>query len=109
MGRMPGRTIRLYLVDGTPTGTLTAEIINWTGHVLVSARSKLADISKRDELKRTGLYCLVGKDPEHPLQEMVYIGEGDSVLSRLAYHERDESKDFWTRTIIVTSKDQNLT
>jgi len=26
-----GRTIRIYLVDGVPTGILTAEIINWTG------------------------------------------------------------------------------
>jgi len=28
-----GRTIRIYLVDGEPTGILTAEIINWTGKV----------------------------------------------------------------------------
>jgi hypothetical protein len=33
---MTGRTIRIYLVDGEPSGTLTAEIINWTGKVLVS-------------------------------------------------------------------------
>ena len=29
----PGRSIRLFLVDGTPNGLLTAEIMNWTGHV----------------------------------------------------------------------------
>lgn len=27
-----GRGIRLFLVDGTPNGLLTAEIMNWTGH-----------------------------------------------------------------------------
>jgi hypothetical protein len=106
---MQGRTIRLYLVDGTPTGTLTAEIINWTGRVLVSPRPHLADIAKRDEVRRTGLYCLVGRDPDNPNQDRVYIGESDNVLSRLALHDKDESKDFWTRTIIVTSKDENLT
>lgn len=104
-----GKTIRLYLVDGTPTGTLTAEIVNWTGRALVSPRPHLAELAKRDEAKRTGIYCLVGPDPENPNQDCVYVGESDNVLSRLALHDKDESKDFWTRTIIVTSKDENLT
>jgi hypothetical protein len=106
---MRGRTIRLYLVEGTPTGTLTAEIINWTGKVLVSPRPQLPDLAKREEAKRTGIYCLVGRDPENPNHDCVYIGESDNVLSRLALHDKDESKDFWTRTVIVTSKDENLT
>ncbi|RMH50630.1 MAG: GIY-YIG nuclease family protein [Bacteroidetes bacterium] len=106
---MQGRTIRLYLVDGSPTGTLTAEIINWTGKVLVSPRAQLADLAKREEAKRTGIYCLTGRDPENPSHECVYIGESDNVLSRLALHDKDDSKDFWTRTVIVTSKDGNLT
>ena len=38
-----GRSLRLFLVDGTPNGLLTAEIMNWTGHVLTSPRSKLAE------------------------------------------------------------------
>lgn len=104
-----GKTIRLYLVDGSPTGTLTAEIINWTGRVLVSPRSQLAEVARRPEVKRTGIYCLVGRDPENPNHDCVYIGEGDNVLQRIVYHEKDETKDFWTRTIIVTSKDENLT
>ena len=36
---MKGRTIRIDLVDGVPTGILTAEIINWTGKVIVAPRS----------------------------------------------------------------------
>jgi hypothetical protein len=36
---MKGRTIRIDLVDGVPTGILTAEIINWTGQVIVAPRS----------------------------------------------------------------------
>lgn len=34
----PGRSIRLFLVDGSPSGLLTAEIMNWTGHVLTGPR-----------------------------------------------------------------------
>lgn len=104
-----GRTIRLYLVDGSPTGTLTAEIMNWTGKVLVSPRAQLAEIARREELRRTGLYLLAGADPSDPLREIVYVGEGDSVVTRLARHDREEAYDFWTRTIVVVSKDDNLT
>lgn len=38
-----GRSLRLFLVDGTPNGLLAAEIISWTSHVLTGLRSKLAE------------------------------------------------------------------
>ncbi len=104
---MKGRTIRIYLVDGVPTGILTAEIINWTGKVFVAPRSQLADLAKREGAKRTGVYCLVGQDPDSPTKDQVYVGEGDSVLARLTSHDTDESKDFWARAVFVISKDQN--
>ena len=104
-----GKTIRIYLVDGTPTGTLTAEIMNWTGKVVVFAREQLADVAKREEVHRTGVYFLGGADPENRSREWVYIGEADDVLKRLANHVRDEKMDFWERTVIVASKDENLT
>ena len=104
-----GRTIRIYLVDGEPTGILTAEIINWTGKVLVASRTQLSQLAKREEVRRTGVYCILGPDPENPNREIVYIGEGDNVIKRLTDHDKDESKDFWTRCIVVISKDQNIT
>jgi hypothetical protein len=106
---MKGRTIRIYLVDGVPTGILTAEIINWTGKVIVAPRSQLAELAKREESKRTGVYCLIGPDPDSPAKDQVYVGEGDSVLARLTSHDTAESKDFWTKAVFVISKDQNLT
>lgn len=106
---MKGRQIRIYLVDGIPTGVLTAEIVNWTGKVIVAPRSQLAALAKREEVKRTGIYCLVGPDPDSPGKECVYVGEGDSVWTRLLNHDKDESKDFWNRVVFVISKDQNLT
>jgi len=103
-----GKTIRIYLVDGTPSGTLTAEIMNWTGKVVVFAREQLADVARREEAHRTGVYFLAGTDPENPSREWVYIGEADDVLKRLAIHSRDVRRDFWERTVVV-SKDENLT
>ncbi|WP_051530384.1 GIY-YIG nuclease family protein [Halomonas halodenitrificans] len=107
-----GRSIRLFLVDGTPNGLLTAEIMNWTGHVLTGPRSKLSELVQRSECGRTGIYFLVGPDPENSLRPLVYIGESDDVGTRLKQHNRPEEKggkDFWEKVCLVTSKDQNLT
>lgn len=107
-----GRSIRLFLVDGAPNGLLTAEIMNWTGHVLTGPRSKLAELVQRPECVRTGVYFLVGPDPDDSLRTRVYIGESDDVAQRLKTHNRPEDaggKDFWERVCLVTSKDQNLT
>jgi hypothetical protein len=38
-----GKHIELFLVDGTPGGLTTAEIIGWTGHVLSAGRSELPE------------------------------------------------------------------
>lgn len=107
-----GRSLRLFLVDGTPNGLLTAEIMNWTGHVLTGPRSKLAELVQRPECARTGVYFLVGPDPDDSLRTRVYIGESDDVAQRLRTHNRPEEqggKDFWERVCLITSKDQNLT
>lgn len=107
-----GRSIRLFLVDGTPNGLLTAEIMNWTGRVLTGPRSKLSELVQRPECGRTGIYFLVGPDPENSLRPLVYIGESDDVGTRLKQHNRPEEKggkDFWEKVCLVTSKDQNLT
>jgi len=58
-----GNTIRIFLADGEPTGILLAEISNWTGKVLVAPRSQLDQLSKREEVRRTGVELLLGPDP----------------------------------------------
>ncbi len=106
---MSGRSIRIFLVDGTANGIMIAEIMNWTGKVIVAPRSQLASLAQRSEAKRTGVYVLTGEDPSSPLKDIAYIGESDNVLNRLTQHNSDLSKDFWSRTIIAVSKDENLT
>lgn len=103
-----GRSVRLYLAEGSATGILTAEIVNWTGHVLACPRTRLeVALKEREELRRTGVYILIGEGAgELPA---VYIGEGDDIAARLRSHSRDDAKDFWDRFVAVTSKDMNLT
>jgi Domain of unknown function (DUF4357) len=107
-----GRTLKIFLVDGTPSGLLTAEIMNWTGHVLTGPRSKLSEMIQRPEVMRTGVYFLVGPDVGDGIGTQVYIGETDDAAQRLKEHNRPEDKggkDFWERVCVVTSKDANLT
>ncbi len=40
---------------------------------------------------------------------MVYVGEGDNVYKRIAAHDKDSDKEFWTRCVGIISKDLNLT
>lgn len=104
---MSGKQIKLFLVDGTPGGLTTAEITNWTGHVLSARRSDLSDLLGREEAQRTGVYFLLGDDESAIGDTRLYIGEADVVAQRLRYHERD--KPFWDRVVLVTSKDSNIT
>lgn len=104
-----GRTLKLYLVDGTPSGVITAELGISSVRAAVASRTALPDLIRRDEATRTGIYLLVGPDPDLPGRQLVYVGEGDQVRTRLAAHDADESKEFFTRAVLVVSKDENLT
>lgn len=102
---MNGRQVRLFLADGTVGGLMTAEILNWTGHILRGKRKDLARIRMRDESARTGIYILFGTNETG--DPAAYIGESDNVAKRLDSH--NVAKSFWDDVVIITSKDLNLT
>lgn len=104
-----GRTLKLYLVDGTPSGVITAELGVSSVRAAVASRTALPELIRREEAIRTGVYLLVGPDPDLPGRQLAYVGEGDQVRTRLAYHDADEAKEFFTRVVLIVSKDENLT
>ncbi|HRH17091.1 MAG TPA: GIY-YIG nuclease family protein [Aquabacterium sp.] len=101
-----GKSIRIYLADAEVGGIRHAEIVNWTGQALAFPRSKVADLKNWPEVRRQGVYFLIGTDEESG-QEAVYIGEAEVVVERVAQHL--SSKDFWSECVAFTSKDENLT
>ncbi|MHB1109665.1 MAG: GIY-YIG nuclease family protein [Devosia sp.] len=107
--RSSGRSVRLFLVDGTPKGLVVAEIGNWSGKAMSAPRSRLPQLMKRPESARTGVYVLAGPDPDRPDGILAYIGEADDVAARLRIHLRSEAKDFFDRLVIIVSIDDNLT
>lgn len=104
-GPAQGFSVRIFVPAGDPEGLKIVEKSNWTGQGIVFPRSLFPEARKRDELKRTGVYVLWGPVEFSQLPQ-AYVGEGDSVLSRLDIHAKN--KDFWTHGVVFTSKDHNL-
>lgn len=104
---MSGKHIELFLVDGTPGGLTTAEIIGWTGHVLRGERQQLADFLKREEATRNGAYILLGDDESAPGGVTAYIGRSENLADRFRKHA--VKKDFWDRFVVITTKDETFT
>lgn len=75
----------------------------------MAPRTQLADLQRRPEASRTGVYILVGMDSDNSTREVVYIGEGDNIFTRLQKHDTDQVKDFWNDVVLFVSKDDNLT
>jgi hypothetical protein len=104
-----GRSVRLFLADGTPHGLIVAEIGNWSGKVLSGPRSRIAELLRRPEASRTGIYVQIGPDPDRPGELLGYIGEADDVAARMRHHLRSDSKDFFDRVAFVVGSDDALT
>ena len=82
---------------------MACELFNWTGKGFKIHRSELKSLSNRDDLKKAGVYFLIGKDEED--SDLVYIGEAEYVYKRILQHQE---KDFWTEVLTFVSKDENL-
>jgi len=101
-----GKTVRIYLADGSPTGIRHAEVVNWTGQAIVCPRARIGELANWMESQRPGIYLLVGEDPALSIS-LAYVGEAENVLTRLKQHV--VHKDFWDQVVFFTSKDDNLT
>jgi len=102
---VPSATIKIYLPHGDPKRLRTGEISNWSGKAVAGPRTELDQLLKRDEASNVGIYLLTGIDPLSGVPA-VYIGEAESIQSRLKQHV---DKDFWNQVVYFTSKDENLT
>ena len=102
-----GRSIQLFLVDGSPDGLTVASIHGWTGSVLVARQSTFSRLIARPEVDRTGVYILFGPDPNDALSSRAYVGEADSVRDRIKQSAGD--RGFWEIAVVITTSDEALT
>jgi len=108
------RSINIFLLDGDPNGIRVAQIMMSTIQAIAFRRNKLGEVRKTfPEIERPGVYILIGEDESETDRQLSYIGESEGVGDRLAYWNSNragrDSKEFWTDTVVLISKDENLT
>ena len=92
-----GRTISLFLLDGSVTGAIKYTLPNWTGVVYKIPRTALGSCKEREHLQQSGVYFLFGKTEERN-ENVVYIGQagirknGNGLLGRILEHARNPEK-----------------
>jgi len=101
---MSGRTVRMFMADGSAFGIRQCEILNRTIQALAVSRGRLAELFAWPEVESAGVYFLFGRN-EHARQ-MAYIGEGQKVIERLKSHLRE--KAFWNEVVVFVNKDENM-
>ena len=101
-----GKTIELFLVNGTADSLVTAELSNWSGKALRIPRGEVATCTQK-EMTQPGVYFLFCKDDDN--NDAVYIGESENVKDRLIRHMRDydneKEKYYWTTAVIFFGRD----
>ena len=103
-----GKSIELFLVNGTADSLVIAELSNWNGKALKIPRIEVATCN-RDDITQAGVYFLFCKEDDE--SDSVYIGEAENVKERLLQHMRDyqaeKEKYYWNTAVIFTGRDLN--
>lgn len=103
---MRGKTIQVFLTDGSPRGIKLAEITSNIELAIFIPRTKINEASSRKEVSNPGVYFLFGEG-EDTAKPMVYIGQSRNCIDRIKTH--DQKKDFWNYAIIIASKTKSFT
>lgn len=103
-----GKSIELFLANGTADSLITAELSNWNGKAIKIPRIEVNDC-KRDDIKGAGIYFLFCKEDDD--SDSVYIGEAENIQERLIQHLRDYSaekeKYYWNTAVLFVGRDLN--
>lgn len=103
-----GKSIDLYLMDGTATGRWQATLSNWNCIAYKIPRDDVKNCDDLPELHAPGVYFLFGRNDESNRQ-FVYVGEGDDVLKRLMQpHGFEKGDTFWTEVVVLVTPDNTL-
>ena len=103
-----GKTIELFLVNGTADSLITAELSNWNGKAIKIPRTEVLSCN-REDIKAVGIYFLICQEDDGT--DSVYIGEAENILDRLIQHLREyqsgKEKYYWNTAVIFVGSDLN--
>lgn len=105
------KTLKLFLIDGEPSGRIKCSITNWIGLVYKIPRNAIDKAAEIKELKNSGVYFLfgtsyrIGEDDFD--NNVVYVGQavsrknGHGLLQRVK--ENHPSITDWTEVLMLTT------
>ena len=103
-----GKSIELFLANGTADSLITAELSNWNGKAIKIPRIEVSECN-RDDIKGAGIYFLFCKEDDD--SDSVYIGEAENIQERLIQHLRDYSSEkekyYWNTAVLFVGRDLN--
>ena len=99
-----GKTIELFLVNGTPDSLVTAELSNWNGKAIKIPRNEVQPCN-RDDIRGAGVYFLFCQEDDGT--DSVYIGEAENVQDRLVQHIHNHEAFYWNTAVIFVGRDLN--
>jgi len=103
---MRGKTIQIFLTDGTPRGIKLAEITSNIEQAIFIPRKQINEALERKEVSKPGVYFLFGNgiDSAKPI---AYIGQSRNCIERIKTH--DQKKEFWNYAVLIISKTNSFT
>lgn len=103
-----GKSIELFLVNGTADSLIIAELSNWNGKAIKIPRIEVSSCN-RDDITQAGVYFLFCKEDDG--SDSVYIGEAENVKDRLVQHLRDQQSEkekyYWSTAVVFIGRDLN--
>ena len=103
-----GKSIEMFLVNGTADSLIIAELSNWNGKAIKIPRIEVSSCN-RDDITQAGVYFLFCKEDDG--SDSVYIGEAENVKDRLVQHLRDyqseKEKYYWSTAVVFIGRDLN--
>ena len=122
-GKSKARTVKIFLADGEPEGIRSAAMDVSTIFAIAFKRDQLnlgVKAEFAEQIRKSGVYLIIGADPGKANKKMVYVGEGDDVRTRLNIHKgiiKGSAADaadepgmaFWEDTLAFVSTNDSLT
>lgn len=103
-----GKSIELFLANGTADSLIIAELSNWSGKAIKIPRIEVSNYNRQD-FTSEGVYFLFCKEDDG--SDSVYIGEAENIKERLVQHIRDyqseKEKYYWNTAVVFTGRDLN--
>ena len=103
-----GKSIELFLVNGTADSLIIAELSNWNGKAIKIPRIEVSSCN-REDITQAGVYFLFCKEDDG--SDSVYIGEAENIKERLVQHLRDYQSEketyYWSSAVVFIGRDLN--